>query len=392
MALLPWISSAVFIIGLIINRWIHSQYHLDIRVGESRAAHELKPHERPLISVIVPARNEARNIERCISSLFAQDYDPFEVIVIDDRSSDATPRILANLKAAIPHESSRLRVLSGQELPAGWAGKPHALFQGAEAARGSWLCFIDADTFAAPNLLSAALATAQERGADLFTILTGQELGSFWERVVLPVVFTALSVGFSPRRVNDPSKPDAIANGQFILIRRGVYAAVGGHAAIRDQIVEDKALAERVKGGGYRLVIADGRQVAHTRMYTSLKEIWEGWTKNIYLGMRDRLGLLLFGGLVGLAGALLLPLWLFGGLFWLIQIGGAAAVLVTSEAALLWGYVLWMRLQVSHGFQIPGWYALSLPLGALVFTGMLFRSAYRVLSGKGVTWKGRTYP
>jgi chlorobactene glucosyltransferase len=392
MALLPWISSVVLIAGLVINWWIHSQYHLDVMVGESQATQVPDPEEKPLISVVVPARNEARNIERCVTRLLAQDYDPFEVIVVDDRSSDNTPLILANLKASMPLESSRMRVLSGQELPKGWAGKPHALFQGAEAASGSWLCFIDADTFAAPNLLSAALASAQEQGADLFTILTGQELGSFWERVVLPVVFTALSVGFSPRRVNDPSKPDAIANGQFILIRRKVYSAVGGHAAIRDQIVEDKALAQQVKGAGYKLVIADGRQVAHTRMYTSFPEIWEGWTKNIYLGMRDRLGLLLFGGLVGLAGALLLPLWLFGGLFWLVQAGGTAAGVVTSEAALLWGYVLWKRLQVAVGFQISGWYALSLPLGALVFTGMLFRSAFRVLSGKGVTWKGRTYP
>ena len=388
---LLWVSTAAFIAGIAINWWIHSQYHLDLRVGKSPTPRKLNLREEPLISVIIPARDEARNIERCVTSLLAQDYGHFEVIVVDDRSKDATPVILANLATARSQENPRLRVLSGEELPEGWAGKPHALFQGAEIARGSWLCFMDADTFAEPNLLSASFTAAQEGKADLFTILTAQELGTFWERVVLPVVFTALSVGFSPRRVNDPTKPDAIANGQFILIQHSVYTAVGGHAAVRDQIVEDKALAARVKGAGYRLVIADGREVARTRMYTSLPEIWEGWTKNIYLGMRDRLGLLLFGGLVGLIGALLLPFWLFGSLFWFFQAGGIVAGVITFQAVLLDGFVLWMRYQVSRSFQLPGWYALTFPLGALIFTGMMFFSALKVLSGRGVTWKGRTY-
>jgi chlorobactene glucosyltransferase len=222
-------------------------------------------------------------------------------------------------------------------------------------------------------------------------MMTDQELGSFWEKVVLPLVFTGLSFGFPARRVNDPEKPDAIANGQFILIKRAVYQAVGGHTAVRDRIDEDKALAEVVKGAGYRLVLADGRQLARTRMYTSLAEMWEGWTKNIYLGLRDRLWLLTFGAAMGLIGALVLPLWLLAGFLWLAASGGWSAAVVAGEASLLWAYLLWQRARAASAFGISPLYAFTLPLGALVFTAMMFASAYKVISGRGVEWKGRRY-
>jgi chlorobactene glucosyltransferase len=225
----------------------------------------------------------------------------------------------------------------------------------------------------------------------LFTILTNQELGSFWEKTILPLVFTALAFGFPAKRVNDPSKPDAIANGQFILIRRAVYDTTGGHTAVKDRIDEDKALAETVKRSGYRLVVADGRQVATTHMYTRLAEIWEGWTKNIFLGLRDRLWLLTFGATLGLIAALALPLWLMGGLAWMALGGDWIAAVVTLQAATLWTYLLDKRILACQAYHIAPAYALTLPLGALVFTAMMFASAWKVLSGRGVTWKGRTY-
>ena len=387
-------STLALIAGVLITRWTHSQSDIELVVPAS--VPDLLP-PAPRVSMIVPARNEARNIRRCVNALLAQDYPNFELIVVDDRSTDTTPQILGELlhqeqrRPGARQASGRLRVVQGTDLPPGWAGKPHALFQGAVQAGGEWLCFIDADTFASPGLISATLQTAQARAADLFTILTDQELGTFWERVTLPVIFTALSVGFPARHVNDPSRPEAIANGQFILVRRSVYAAVGGHQAVRDQIAEDKALAELVKGRGCRLVLADGRAVARTRMYTSLPEIWEGWTKNIFLGMQDRLGLLLFGGVVGLLGALLLPFWLAGGLVWLATAGSLVPAIVVAQAALVWFYLVCLRALVAQAFQISPWYAFSLPIGALLFTAMLFASAFKVLSGQGVTWKGRKY-
>ncbi len=378
------ISTLALVLGILIITWIHNQYHLDVVVSPTPP-----PLEAPSISVIVPARNEARNIRRCVEALLAQTYPNYELIVLDDRSTDETPLILNELA----QRDSRLRVVAGADLPPGWAGKPHALFQAAKAARGEWLCFVDADTFVAPEALASVFAKAQETGADLFTIMTDQEMRTFWERVILPLVFTALSVGFSPRRVNNPKRKDAIANGQFIFIRRAVYEAVGGHEALKNSIVEDKDLAVLVKRSGYRLVVADGRQVAATRMYTSLPEMWEGWTKNIFLGLKGSAGMLLLGAsgaFASLMAALALPLWLIGGLA-LGAAGSGLGWIVAGEAALLWGYLIFWRLLVLKGMRVPGWYALTVPLGAGLFAAMMFTSAWKVLSGRGVTWKGRRY-
>jgi len=379
------ISSITFIAGIIIITWMHNQYQLDI-VAEP----EHPPQNAPLISVCIPARNEERNIERCVEALLAQTYPNFEIIVLDDRSTDSTGEILHDLAT----KTDKLNILNGSNLPLGWAGKPHALIQAAAVARGEWLCFVDADTFVTPDALAAVYAKAAETGADLFTIMTKQIMLTFWERSVLPLVMLALSVGFSPRKVNDPNRKDAIANGQFIFIKRSVYEAVGGHEAIKNSIVEDKDLAVLVKRKGYRLVVADGRKVASTRMYTSLSEMWEGWTKNIYLGLRDDRGLLLlgvFGAFLAFTAALLLPPWVIWGIALLGAGSGVEGSVVLIEALALWGYLLFWRVLASRGMDIPAWYALTIPIGAGVFAAMMVTSAWNVLSGKGVTWKGRTY-
>jgi len=380
-----YISTAVFIGGIFIVYWLHNQYHLDIIVKPTPPR-----SDGPLISVCVPARNEERNIRACVESILAQDYPDLEVIVLDDRSTDATSTILADIAS----RDSRLHTISGSDLPKSWAGKPHALFQASAAARGEWLCFVDADTFLSPATLSSCYAKAIETKADMFTIMTFQILGSFWEKVVMPIVMTALSVGFSPRKVNDPKSKDAIANGQFILIKRSVYDAIGGHERIKDQIVEDKAIAEQVKWNGYRLVVADGYSVARTRMYTSLAEMWEGWTKNIYLGLRDRPSLMLlgaFGAFLLLVAALVLPLWPLLGVYWYSQGGGWLALTVIIKSLILWVIVIYARARVAIGMQISPWYAFTLPLGAAVFAAMMFTSTWKILSGKGVMWKGRMY-
>ncbi len=383
------LATIILVLGMIIVRWIHSQYGLDISIPPSSPTPE---EVQPLISVIVPARNEARNIRRSIEALAAQSYQNLELIVVDDGSTDATPQILKQLQEAPKADSSpEITIINGAALPPGWAGKPHALHQGFQASQGEWLCFVDADTFANPDLIASTYQAATNLGADMLTILTDQELGSFWEKVIMPLVFTALSVGFPARRVNDPQKADAIANGQFILIRRQVYQAVGGHAAVRDQIAEDKALAVLVKGSGFHLVLGDGRELVRTRMYTSLPEIWEGWVKNIYLGMQDRPWLLLLGAITGFVAALVLPLWTILSLAWVAQGGGWIAALVAAESLILWGYLLYNRNQVNQAMHISFGYGLTLPLGALIFTAMMVTSAYNVYSGRGVTWRGRRY-
>jgi len=381
--LLP--STAFFLGGIAIIHWLHNQYHLDIIVEPA-----LPPLNPPLISICVPARNEERNIRACVEGILNQDYPNFEVIVLDDRSTDSTPDILRKLAA----QNDKLRLIKGSDLPDGWAGKPHALHQASASARGEWLCFIDADTFLAPEALSSCYVKAVETKADMFTIMTFQILGSFWEKTVMPLVMTALSVGFSPRKVNDPNTKDAIANGQFIMIKRSVYDAIGGHESVKDSIVEDKDISEQVKWNGHRLVVADGMKVAKTRMYTSLPEMWEGWTKNIYLGLRDQMGLLwlgVFGAFLAFLASIVLPVWPLMGLIWSFNGGSWMSLGVVLESFLLWGYLLHKRANVAAKMNISQWYALTLPLGAGVLGAMMLTSTWKVLSRKGVTWKGRVY-
>ena len=210
----------------------------------------------------------------------------------------------------------------------------------------------------------------------------------------MPLVMTALSVGFSPRKVNDPTTKDAIANGQFILIKRSVYDAIGGHVSVKDNIVEDKAISEQVKWNGYRLIVADGMKVAKTRMYTSLPEMWEGWTKNIYLGLRDQTELLwlgVFGAFVAFITAIFLPLWPVLGMIWLANDRGWMASTVIIESLSFWSYLIYIRAKVATNMKISAWYALTTPLGAGIFGAMMLTSAWKVLSGQGVSWRGRTY-
>jgi chlorobactene glucosyltransferase len=395
------LSTIFFLGGIVIVYWLHNQYHLDIVVEPTPP-----PLIAPLISFCVPARNEERNIRACVEGLLAQNYPNFEVIVLDDRSTDKTSEILRQL--AMESDSSShsqgvlskqerapaLHIIHGSDLPTGWAGKPHALYQASATAGGEWLCFVDADTFLSPEALASCYAKALETKADMFTIMTFQVTGTFWEKVVMPLVMTALSVGFSPRKVNDPNRKDAIANGQFILIKRSVYDAIGGHESVKDQIVEDKAISEQVKWNGYRLIVADGMQVARTRMYTSLPEMWEGWTKNIYLGLRDQPSLMLlglFGAFLLFVTAILLPIWPLLGIFWFLNGGGWTAATVILTSIILWAYIINARAQVAQKLKISPWYAWTTPLGAGIFAAMMATSTFRVLSGKGVIWKGRLY-
>jgi chlorobactene glucosyltransferase len=379
------LSTAFFIGGIIIIYWLHNQYHLDFVVEPTPP-----PSNPPFISVCVPARNEERNIRACVEGILNQDYPNFEVIVLDDRSTDSTPDILADIASC----DSRLHLINGSDLPEGWAGKPHALYQASASARGEWLCFIDADTFLEPETLSSCYIKAIETEADMFTIMTFQILGSFWEKAVMPLVMAALSVGFSPRKVNDPRTKDAIANGQFIMIKRSVYDAIGGHESVKDSIVEDKAISEQVKWNGYRLIVADGMKVARTRMYTSLPEMWEGWTKNIYLGLRDQKGLLwlgAFGAFLAFLTSIFLPAWPLLGMIWYFNGGGWMALGAMLESLLFWAYLIQVRAIIAMKLEISPWYALTLPLGAGVFGAMMLTSAWNVVSRKGVTWKGRIY-
>jgi chlorobactene glucosyltransferase len=341
------------------------------------------------VLVIIPARNEARNIRRAVDTMLmaAGRYGEAEVLVVDDGSTDTTPEILTELQATHIY-GTRLHVLRLDEaLPEGWMGKPRACWAGAQSeyAEGAeWLLFVDADTQGSPRLLGRLVAGAEETGADLYSIFAHQELISVAERLIMPHLFYALAVGFPWRAVNDPNSAVAIANGQCILVRRASYEAVGGHATVRDAIAEDQALAEQLKRAGYRLFVADGRDGMRVRMYTSLPELWEGWTKNAYLGLGDRAWLLLVAIFFGLAAGVL-PFIALPRALRARRRGEALAWTVTLFA------LLRNRTRAMRELDVPRPYALTVPVGAILCSGIAFSAWFKVVSGQGVTWKGRRY-
>lgn len=336
------------------------------------------------VSVIIPARNESATIETVTRSVLASTYRPLELLVVDDRSTDDTAAIVERLAA----EDSRLRLVRGDPLPPGWYGKPWACLQGYRAATGELLLFTDADTRHQPDLLSRAVGALRAERADLLTVAPRQLCLSFWERVVMPQVWLLLALRYHPVAVNRARRErDVIANGQFILVPRASYEAVGTHEIVRGEVAEDLALAQAFYRTGRRIHFAFAERLMETRMYRGLAELVEGWSKNMYLGGRRS-----FPGQPVLQA--LVPLMLVGSFaFWLVPpvalactagrgALGAAAGAATGLSAIFW-------VLISLGMRIPAVYGLLYPLGALIALGIGARSAWR--GGRKVEWRGRAY-
>lgn len=229
----------------------------------------------PVVSVMVPARNEEVSLGACLESLAAQTGIAHEVIVMDDYSTDRTREIAESFAG--------VRVIEAPPLPTGWTGKNNAVTAGARVARGQWLLFTDADTVHLPGSLARALAEAKENGADMLSYSPEQIAVTFWEMAVLPVVFAELARRYPPSKVSDPNSPIAASNGQYILIKREAYNAVGGHAAVASDLLEDVALARAVKQSGRNIRFRYAADAVRTRMYRNFRQLCEGWTKNLAL-------------------------------------------------------------------------------------------------------------
>jgi chlorobactene glucosyltransferase len=339
----------------------------------------------PLVSVIIPARNEALNIERCVRSVLATGYAAVEVIVVDDRSSDATATIIEGI-AADPAASGRLRLLRGADLPpeGDWFGKQWALIQGYRVARGELLLFTDADTAHGAELLPRCVAALERERVDLVTVLPRQEMGGFWERLVQPQVFVALaSRAGDLRRINRTRTAwNAIANGQFILTTRAAYEAVGTHAAVRHTVVEDLAIAQAYVRAGRDIFLVHAVEFMSTRMYRSFREIFEGWSKNLALGVPLMMPPVpLLRRVVPWVMWLPMLCWVVPPLVW-AGTGTIVAAVTTGISLLLWG-------EVYRREGAPLWYVPLYPFGAMVVALIMLRSAWR--GGRKVEWRGRVY-
>ncbi len=342
----------------------------------------------PLVSVIVPARNEAHNIARCVTSILSTTYPNLELIVVDDSSTDGTAQIAREAAQRDP----RARFITSPPLPEGWFGKQWACATGAKVAHGSVLQFTDADTVHGADLVTRSMNAMRRTKAQLFSVAGRQELGGFWEKVIQPQIFMILSMryGGTESITQSTNVRDKIANGQCIFVTHDSYNAIGGHASVRTSVAEDMMLAQRFFAARKRVVIVLGVNQLSTRMYASLRDIIGGWRKNVFAGGLDSVPF-------GKVGRTLFPLFLLMPplmeLLPPLVLVLAATGVATSGTLLLWAAIsgtatlLWWIVAYVTIRENP-LYALAYPLGSLV---LLYIFLTAVIRGRRVRWKGRTY-
>jgi chlorobactene glucosyltransferase len=344
--------------------------------------------QAPFVAVIVPARDEEANIGRCLGCLLAQDYpgSRLRISVVDDHSTDATAAIVRD----VAKHHSRIELLPSPPLPPRWVGKSHACWIGtrAAAADAEWFCFVDADVAVTPAALSSAWRAASVAGLDLLSLAPRQQLHSFAERLILPCGLILLSFLQDLRHAQAPSGHDVTATGQFMLVRREAYEAVGGHAAVCSAICEDLEFARRLKQSGRSVLLMSGEELLSTRMYTGWRTLWPGLAKNLV----DTLGGPVATLSVALAAVILawaavvIPLIDLAG--WRRGVAGAGLAMLLALAAS--GATVGLHVAATFYFRIPFWYGLIFPLGYSAGALMALDSVRRRLRRR-VSWKGRIY-
>jgi chlorobactene glucosyltransferase len=351
-----------------------------------RADETLKQTDAPFASVLVPARNEAhRVLEAAVRSMLAQDYPSFEIVAVNDRSTDTTGEILR----ALEKTDAPLRVIEGAPPPDGWLGKPFALQQALNEARGEWILATDADMIFNPAALRSALAEARARSCDALTLIPQVVCLSFWERVFMPVFGWFMLLAAPLERVNDPRRRESLGVGGFFLTKREALERIGGYASVRAEVVEDLRLAELLKRSGAALRVDFAPQLIRTRMQTNLHEIWEGFSKNLFAGAQ-------FSVWRTIAGCLSVTLFAVAPVFAalacaLLSLSGAnrETARFVLPCLLVWLTQVATFAFVNKRWHVPARYAFAVPLGHALFVAILLNSMLRIMTGAGVVWKGR---
>lgn len=338
----------------------------------------------PSVGVIIPARNESENIEECLASLTKSRYPNFEIIVVDDRSEDGTAELARTVP---PGNAKRLVVIDGEALPEGWLGKPWACQQGARATSAELLVFADADTTHGDRLLSRSITELQNEDADLLNVLGFQVMESFWERLVLPQIFLAVVFRHPDleRSARSSQWQDGVANGQFMLMPRTSYEAIGGHESVRDRVLEDLALAQTVKRHGRTFVIRMAMDDLTTRMYHSLGGLIAGWSRLIQMGSTQGQPLVSSFGVVTVA---TFCFWIVPPLMLLSALLGFGGETLLIWSALVCSLSVGIHAAFLHFLGAPAYYAVFYPLGSFVVLYIMIRSKVRA---SDVEWKGRRY-
>lgn len=343
------------------------------------------PARWPSVSIVVPARNEERGVEAGVRSQLAQDYPgpPPEVLVVDDRSTDATRAIVEG----VAREQPRLRVLAGGEPPPGWLGKPHALHQGAAAASGELLLFADADVVYAPQALADAVRLLEADRLDFLSLFPWLEMRGFWENVLMPNIPISFFFGLGFLANSDRHRWMAAGGGAGNLVRRPAYDAAGGHAAIRDSVIDDIRLAMAVKRAGFRCRIAAADDHLRIRMYRGFREVWNGFTKNVAFVFAGGFGIVFLLGTVLMLFASLAPVAALAAR----ALGAPVPPVDVALAAASLFLTILLRALLARRLRYPPWAAWTHPLMSTVWGGLIVRSLYWRFVRRELRWRGRRY-
>lgn len=342
---------------------------------------DIEPVSTPLISILVPARNESRILSQTLESLLKLDYPNFEVLLIDDHSEDDTFEIASSFAEKDP----RLKAYRSADLSAGWFGKAWALQQGAAFAKGNWMLFTDADVIHRPGSLKYALANAQKEKLDLLSILPHLECKSFWEKVVLPAFVIILSLGRPLYKINQDETPVAAAAGGFIFVKTLVFNHLGGYQRIRDALAEDLRLAELFKFSGYRIrVYPSKNRLVSTRMYETFAEISRGLSRHAFEIMNHNPVKMLVAVLLNY---LMMPGCLIIGVLALFFQKWILLLLTLIPI----GTMVLLQSTVNHLLGVSPWYFLSFPLAAALYGWWMLDSMFSHYFRGGNFWKGRRY-
>jgi glycosyltransferase involved in cell wall biosynthesis len=377
--------------ALIVAVWPIRLVVLEIILRRQQAVTPHSPRydglDPPLVSAILPAKDEENYLADCLQSVRRQTYPNLEILVVDDRSTDGTGAIAQEIAATDP----RIRVLTIDHLPAGWTGKTHALEYASKFTGGDWLLFLDADTLHSPESLSIMMEFARINGAALASLLPELRCETFWEKVMQPLAAITLMQSFPLDAVNNVRSPVAFANGQYILVERTAYDAAGGHLGVRERFVEDIAIAQRIKALGFPIRVALARGIVSCRMYSSFKQLVRGWSRIFYDALDRDHGRLLLKlldpiifcqtGHLALLLSLVLLAWGSPGSFARVLLG----------LSVFHHFMMYLVFRRVYRASLPqARWAVLFPIANLVVDLILVRALWMCFTGK-VTWRGTSY-
>ena len=359
----------------------HGATALEILRGNRsiRFLRDLPPLASPLprVSIVIPARNEERNLEEALRSVLALDYDNLEIEVVEDRSTDRTGEILERMAAAEP----RLRVVRVRELPPGWLGKNHALWLGAEKATGEFLLFTDADVVMAPSILRRAIGAMVADGLDHLTATPEIERPSALFEMFIGAFSLFFALFTRPWKVKDPKSPRYVGIGAFNLVRASAYRAVGGHRTIAMRPDDDLKLGKILKAGGFRQEFAFGQGMLRVEWYASVRELIQGLMKNAFSGVDYRVSVVVFSTVFQLT----LLVWPF--LAMLVTTGATRWLNLASVLVLV--SLCWINAPLAG---VRRWHGIGFPLATLLFLYIVWRATILTLWNDGIDWRGTHYP